>query len=112
EFVRDLFEGVLGYVGPPAVETTLKREQLSAVDGKRADAALGRFGPTGDVIVAVVEGKGPKDPLDRPYAGRTRSAVEQAGQYAIQLQLDWYLVTNLHETRLYHKGHDTAHFER
>ena len=63
-------------------------------------------------FVAVLEGKGPRDPLDRPFAGRKRSAVEQALEYAVQLQIDWYLVTNLRETRLYHKGHDTATFER
>lgn len=46
EFVRDAFEGVLGYVGPPAVETTIKREQLIAVDGsgrKRHDIILAEY---------------------------------------------------------------------
>ena len=30
----------------------------------------------------------------------------------MQLQIDWYLVTNLKEVRLYHKGHDTFTCER
>src|SRR5262249_58418986 len=60
----------------------------------------------------ILEGKGPRDPLDRPFAGRQRSAVEQALQYAVNLRIDWYLVTNLRETRLYHKGHDQFTFER
>ena len=29
----------------------------------------------------------------------------------MQLQIDWYLVTNLKEIRLYHKGHDTFTYE-
>jgi hypothetical protein len=42
----------------------------------------------------VLEGKGPKDPLDRPFGSRTHSAVTQAALYALQLRIDWYLVTN------------------
>lgn len=112
-FLGDIFENLLGYVGPPAQPYTLKREALVKVDGKFADAALGRFGGDGaDSILVVIEGKGPQDPLDRPFAGRKRSAIEQALQYAVQLRIDWYLVTNLREIRLFHKGHDTFSFER
>ena len=112
-FLHDVFGGVLGYTGPPAAAYTLKREALVKVDGKFADAGLGRFAADGAAgFAAVLEGKGPRDPLDRPFAGRKRSAVEQALQYAVQLQIDWYLVTNLREIRLLHKGHDTQTFER
>ncbi|HET6572312.1 MAG TPA: hypothetical protein VFG68_01830, partial [Fimbriiglobus sp.] len=111
-FLTDVFEGLLGYVRPPTEPYTLKREALVQVDGKFADAALGWFGGGRNDFAAVLEGKGPRDPLDRPFAGRKKSAVEQALQYAVQLQIDWYLVTNLRETRLYHKGHDTLTFER
>jgi hypothetical protein len=111
-FVTDVFEGLLGYLRPPADPYTLKREALVKVDGKFADAGLGRFTDTTAEFVAVLEGKGPLDPLDRPFAGRKRSAVEQALQYAVQLRIDWYLVTNLKETRLYHKGHDTFTYEK
>src|SRR5882724_3348326 len=55
DFITDLFGAVLGYVGPPAAETTLKREKLIAVDGKRADAALGHFGLAAETVVAVLE---------------------------------------------------------
>ena len=84
------------------------------MDGKFADAALGRFSTADDgpEYVAAVEGKGPRDPLDRPFAGRKLSAVDQALRYAVNLECDWYLVTNLHEIRLYHKGHDQFTFER
>ncbi len=63
-------------------------------------------------FLVVLEGKGPRDPLDRPFGSRKRSAVEQALQYAVQLQIDWFLVTNMSETRLYHKGHDLFTYER
>jgi len=84
------------------------------VDGKFADAALGRF-TVADAqadFVVVIEGKGPRDPLDRPFGSRKRSAVEQALQYAVNLQIDWFLVTNMPEIRLFHKGHDLFTYER
>jgi hypothetical protein len=115
DFLHDIFSDLLGYTGPASglPVYTLKREALVEVDGKFADAALGRFPTAGGTAQFVaVEGKGPRDPLDRLFAGRRRSAVDQALQYAINLQIDWYLVTNLKETRLYHKGHDLFTFER
>jgi hypothetical protein len=116
DFLRDVFGDLLGYVGPAsgAPVYTLKRESLVQVDGKFADAALGRFrlaDAQADFVV-VIEGKGPRDPLDRPFGSRKRSAVEQALQYAVNLQIDWFLVTNLREIRLFHKGHDLFTYER
>lgn len=112
DFLSDVFGAVLGYAGPPAEPCTIRREALVKVDGKFADAALGRFTARDAAFAAVVEGKGPRDPLDRPFAGRKRSAVEQALNYAVQLRIDWYLVTNLKEIRLFNKRHDTHTFER
>jgi hypothetical protein len=40
------------------------------VDGKVADAVLGRFQKGNEQFVAVLEDKGARDPLDRPLAGR------------------------------------------
>src|SRR5690606_25660832 len=82
------------------------------VDGKFADAALGQFTAHTERFVAALEGKGPLDPLDRPFKSRKLSAVDQGLKYAVQLRVDWYLVTNLKEIRLFHKGHDTHTFER
>jgi hypothetical protein len=84
------------------------------VDGKYADASFGRFAgaPQPAEYVAVLEGKGPRDPLDRTFGGRKQSAVEQALHYAVNLRCDWYLVTNIREARLYYKGHDLFRFER
>ena len=116
DFITDVFGRVLGYDGPAggAERYTIKREATVEVDGKFADAALGRFSTADDgaEYVAALEGKGPRDPLDRPFAGRKLSAVDQALRYAVNLECDWYLVTNLHEIRLYHKGHDQFTFER
>jgi SAM-dependent methyltransferase len=114
DYLSDVFYGVLGYRGPAAAggRHTLSRERRVEVDGKFADAVLGDFGGGTDRALAVVEGKGPRDPLDRPFAGRRMSAVDQAYRYAINLRCDWILVTNLREIRLYHKSHDQRTFER
>lgn len=45
-----------------------------------ADAALGDFNGQQKVVVAI-EGKGPKHPLDRPFAGRATSAVDQGSTW-------------------------------
>ncbi len=115
DFISDVFSTLLGYAGPAAgpERYTLKREATLEVDGKFADAVLGRFSTTGDQAepIAALEGKGPRDPLDRPFAGRKLSAVNQALGYAVNLVCDWYLVTNLREIRLYHKGQDQFTFE-
>lgn len=114
DFLTEIFYGVLGYRGPSGAgeSYTFSREKHVEVDGKVADAVLGRFGRNGHHVLAAVEGKGPRDPLDRPFAGRRMSAVDQAYRYAINLRCDWIVVTNLHELRLYHKGHDQRTFER
>ena len=62
---------------------TLSRERHVEVDGKVADAVLGRFQKDKEQFVAVLEGKGARDPLDHPFAGRRMSAVDEAYRYAI-----------------------------
>lgn len=115
DFITDIFCGLLGYLRPadsPA-RYTRAREKYIQVDGKFADAVLGEFveGQPDKPIVAL-EGKGPKDPLDRPFAGRKRAAVEQGYGYAINLPCDWIVVTSMRQTRLYHKGSDQQTYER
>ncbi|MGO8929945.1 MAG: hypothetical protein ACLQU3_24010 [Limisphaerales bacterium] len=80
DFLTDIFCGLLGYTGPAeAADTyTLSRERHVEVDGKFADAVLGRFQKDQAQFIAVLEGKGTRDPLDRPFAGRRMSAVDQA----------------------------------
>lgn len=112
DFLTDFFCTLLGYSGPAtgADRYTFSREQHVKVDGKYADAVLGEFNGHSKFVVAL-EGKGIRDPLDIPHAGRKMSAVDQGYRYAINLQCDWIIVTSMKETRLYHKGSDQHTFE-
>jgi hypothetical protein len=100
DFLADIFCGLLGYSGPvgpadphnshnshnshlsgtgPAESPdtfTFSRDRHVEVDGKVPDAVLGRFQKDKEQFIAVVEGKGARDPLDRPFAGRRMSAVD------------------------------------
>jgi hypothetical protein len=82
------------------------------VDGKVADAALGRFHKDKAQFVAVLEGKGARDPLDHPFAGQRMSAVDQAYRYAINLPCDWIIVTSMRETRHCYRGAQQSAYER
>ncbi|MBX3435422.1 MAG: N-6 DNA methylase [Pirellulales bacterium] len=111
-FLADFFVGILGYTGPAGRDRyTIGFERHVEVDGKYADAVLGDFNGH-QRYVAALEGKGPRDPLDRPYAGRRMSAVDQGYRYAINLPCDWIIVTSIRQTRLYHKGSDQQTYER
>jgi hypothetical protein len=49
------------------------------VDGKFADTVLGRFQKGREQFAGILEGKGTRDPLDGPFAGRlTRSRARFA----------------------------------
>ena len=114
DFLSDIFGSLLGYSGPASggARYTLSREKHVEVEGEFVDAVLGEFGGAIDRPVVAVEGKGPRDPLERPHGGRRLSAVEQAYRYATNLPCDWIVVTNLKEIRLYHKGSDQRTYER
>jgi len=115
DFLTCFFVELLGYTGPAeGVERwTLSREKHVQVGGKFADAVLGDFRLAGESkFIVAVEGKGPKDPLDRPFAGRQMSAVDQAYRYAINLPCDWIVITSIRQTRLYCKGSDQQTYER
>jgi len=114
DFLTLYFHGVLGYTGPAdnPDRYTILREHHVEVDGKFADAVLGEFKFNGSPEYAVaLEGKGPKDPLDRPFAGRRMSAVDQGYRYAINLPCDWIIVTSIRQIRLYSKGCDQHTYE-
>lgn len=105
---------LLGYTGPagPTDTFTLQRETHVEADGQFADAVLGHFSPDKSQVVVALEGKGTRDPLDRPFGGRRMSAVDQAYRYAINLPCDWIVVTSMRETRLYHKDSNQHAYER
>ena len=113
DFLTDFFVDLLGYSRPAdgGQRYTLSREKHVQVDGKYADAVLGDFNGRERPVVAV-EGKGTKDPLDRPFAGRKMSAVDQCYRYAINLPCDWIIVTSMRQVRLYYKGADQLTYER
>lgn len=113
-FLKEIFGDALGYSGPAdnSERYTMSLEQHVEVAGEYADAALGVFGPDEKRFIVAVEGKGPTDPLDRPYSGRRISAVQQALNYAVNLPCEWYVVTSMRQTRLYFKGADQFTFER
>ena len=114
DFLTDMFLNLLGYTAPagPSDIFTLSRETHVVVDGQVADAALGRFTGDRQEFIVAIEGKGTRDPLDRPFAGRKMSAVDQAYRYAINFPCDWIIVTSMRETRLYHKGSNQQTYER
>ena len=114
DFLTDFFVTLLGYTRPAdgGSRYTISREKHVQVEGEFADAVLGDFGRGPDKFMVALEGKGPKDPLDRPFAGRRLSAVEQGYRYAINLPCDWIIVTSIRQTRLYGKGTDQQTYER
>lgn len=114
DFLTDVFCSVLGYKRPAdhAARFTISREKHVKVDGKFADAVLGNFRPDAEQFIVALEGKGPQDPLERPHAGRSMSAVDQGYRYAINLPCDWIIVTSMRQTRLYYKGTDQYTYER
>ncbi len=136
DFLTDIFCGLLGYTGPAGVSGVAadvsrryipgqqsaptdvggyygrSREKHVEVDGEFADAVLGRFQQDKEQFTVVLEGKGTRDPLGRPFAGRRMSAVDQAYRYAINLPCDWIIVTSMRETRLYYKGAQQNAYER
>ena len=71
DFLNDVFCGVLGYARPAddPDRHTISREKHVQVDGKFADAVLGDFREGQEQFMVALEGKGPLDPLDRPFAG-------------------------------------------
>ncbi len=114
DFLKDVFCDALGYtrLADNAARFTISREKHVQVDGKFADAVLGNFRPSHEEFVVALEGKGPLDPLDRPFAGRKMSAVDQGYRYAINLPCEWVIVTSMRQTRLYFKGADQYTYER
>ena len=114
DFLTDIFVSLLGYTRPAdgGPRYTISREKHVQVDGKFADAVLGDLGTGTDRFIVALEGKGPKDPLDRPFNGRRMSAVDQGYRYAINLPSDFIIVTSTRQTRLYSKGTDQHTYER
>lgn len=74
--MADFFVGLLGYKRPAHGHDTVTWERHLEVDGSMPTPRWVNFNGQQKNVVAI-EGKGPKDPLDRPFAGRAKSAVDQ-----------------------------------
>jgi hypothetical protein len=94
DFLTDIFCGLLGYTGPAESPDTFtfSRERHVEVDGKVADAVLGRFQKDQEQFVAVLEGKGARDPLDHPFAGRRMIEITSRQHQTQRTLLDWLRV--------------------
>jgi hypothetical protein len=96
---------------PEVLATHFRASAMSKLTASLPTPSSANFNGAHPFVVAL-EGKGPKDLLDRPYAGRRMSAVDQGYRYAINLPCDWIMVTSTRQTRLYHKGSDQHTYER
>jgi hypothetical protein len=122
EFLRDIFQEILGYrslIAGSGKTWELHAEATIADGGGSADGALGFFSATetqkGKVrlqgqLVAPIELKGAKADLDRQKAGE--SPVDQGWRYANHTAgCRWIIVSNYRETRVYHTSKSTAYYE-
>lgn len=112
-FNSEIFGTVLGYlqVGQ-AVEATMVPKRSSGRD--TPDFVLGHFDLTAGIEEwgAVGEIKNTKTDLDQPQMGRPsrETPVEQGFRYATKKPgVEWVLVTNLRELRLYKNGYIGAY---
>lgn len=111
-FIQKILIEVLGYTGFGSTpEWTLQREQH--VGKGSVDVALGRFSDKEQQITAVCELKGAKTKdLDAIMAGRHKSPVQQAWEYATDAPVArWVLVCNYVELRLYAVGYGRQAYE-
>jgi len=116
DFIRDLFEDLLGYRTQGASDQYDIRSEISGSQTARsADQVLGFFGGGKEPLIrAVVEVKGPSVDLDqRSYRTDRLSAVDQAFHYAKDHDgCEWVIVTNFLEIRLYSHLRGSTVFER
>lgn len=109
EFIQKILIEILGY---ETGKTVLKNMPLPG--GGNVDAALGRFGPEEETVLAPFELKGAKTKnLDALMPGRHISPVEQVWRYATFAPgARWALVSNYLEVRLYAVGYGRLHYAR
>ena len=113
DFLQRVFADVLGY--RPFSQATgagweIIAEQRVAGTGS-ADGALGFFDGSTETVLAPIELKGSKQPLDLA-GGHARTPVQQGWDYANgTITARWIIVSNYRETRLYAKSLTPSHFE-
>ena len=115
DFLTDVFLNLLGYTAPagPSDTFTLSRETHVEVDGKFADAALGRFGRRAPGVRRRRRGKGPARPA-RPAVRGPQDVRGRSGAIATPSisRATGSSSPRCGETRLYHKGSNQHTYER
>lgn len=112
EFNSIVIQRALGYIArAPGVVGTMQVKQ-AVPGGTIVDVALGYFSDSEPSILAPLELKGPKVPLDRIMPGRAKTPVQQAWDYAMDAPgAKWVLVSNMKELRLYAFGYGRQLYE-
>jgi hypothetical protein len=113
EFIQRILIDILGYRGSSSGNHwTLAKNQ--PVGSGNVDVALGNFSETTMEIFAPLELKGAKTrDLDAIMAGRNKSPVQQAWEYAMDAKgAKWVLVSNYREIRLYAIGYGRKDYEK
>jgi hypothetical protein len=105
-FITEFFGDVLGFNYGNSKEWQLREEKKSAVDGKKADAALGYFysEKKNDDVRVVIEIKDAETDLDAKQSREGKlTPIEQAFSYVPKMggNCKWVVVSNINETRFY-----------
>lgn len=105
-FINNFFGDALGFNYGNSNEWQLREEKKSAVDGKKADAALGYFytEKRNDIVRAIIEIKDAGTDLDaKQNRSGNQTPVEQAFSYVPKMKgnCKWVIVSNMKETRFY-----------
>ena len=111
-FQSRIIEGLLGY--QPFDGSGKQNYRPKQPMGKgTVDIALGDFNSTNKIVAPFeLKGADTKD-LDAPMAGRNKSPVQQAWEYANAVAgVKWVLVSNMLEIRLYAFGQGLLDYER
>ena len=123
EFLNKIFGEVLGYTYEKHLtEWQLENEVKTEFDGKKPDGALGYFvfdsvtKQTRQAIHAVIELKGPLVNLDKKQNRKDSpgTPVEQAFSYVPKFgkPIEWVIVSNCQEIRLYRYSLGMLQYER
>ena len=112
DFNDAILKRVLGFAPPMTGAPGTMQVKQPIPGGTTVDVALGHFHEGQAEVIAPLELKGPRVPLDRIMPGRAKTPVQQAWDYAIDAPgARWVLVSNMKELRLYAFGHGRQLYE-
>jgi hypothetical protein len=113
-FITGFLCPLLGYEEANKTGAWTIQKNTAIPGGGNVDVGIGHFDQAGKAqIFAPFELKGPKTKdLDALMAGRAKSPVQQAWEYATFIKgAQWVLVSNMVETRLYAVGYGRQAYE-